>query len=320
MAADKTAQAFWPDSLKGRFMNIQWYPGHMTKAKRSMQNDVKLVDLVMELLDARAPHATENPDIRKLCAGKKRLVLLNKADLADRDVTGLWIRKFRGEGCEVVALDARRKDALNLVRQAADRLCAEKWERDAKRGLTGKRPLKALVCGIPNVGKSTFINSVMGKASAKTGNKPGVTKGNQWLTAGSGLMLLDTPGVLWPKFEDQEVGFCLAEIGAISDQVLLKEEIAMHLIAKLIKQYPGLLEKRYDITEEQLSEALSKEETEVLGTNPKALAFLSLIAKKRGCLKRGGAPDYTRGAALLVDDFRAGRLGAISLERPDAAC
>lgn len=297
-------------------MNIQWYPGHMTKAKRSMERDVKLVDLVMELLDARAPHATENPDIRRLCAGKKRLVLLNKSDLADRAVTSLWIQKFRNEGCEIVALDSRRRDAKDLVCKAAERLCKEKWERDAKRGLTGRRPVKALVCGIPNVGKSTFINSLAGKASAKTGNKPGVTKGNQWLTAGSDFLLLDTPGVLWPKFDDQEIGYKLAELGAISDQILLKEELAMHLIALLLEAYPGLLEKRYTVTKEELDGLLTEEETAVLGANQEALAWLNLISKKRGCLKRGGVVDYERGAALLIDDFRAGRLGQISLERP----
>ena len=163
-------------------MNIQWYPGHMTRAKRNMQNDVKLVDLVIELLDARAPLSTENPDIRRLTEGKKRLVLLNKSDLADDRATGLWINYFRDQNCEVVALDSRKRDGIGLVRQAAARLSAEKWERDRKKGLTQRRPVKAMICGIPNVGKSTFINSLLGKASAKTGDKPGVTRGNQWIT------------------------------------------------------------------------------------------------------------------------------------------
>lgn len=298
-------------------MNIQWYPGHMTRAKRNMAGDVKLVDMVIELLDARAPRSTENPDIRKLTAGKKRLVLLNKADLADDGVTGLWIREFRSQGCEVVALDSRKRDGIGLVRQAAARLCAEKWERDRKKGLTQRRAAKAMVCGIPNVGKSTFINSLVGKASAKTGDKPGVTKGNQWLTVNQEFLLLDTPGVLWPKFEDETVGLHLAMIGAINDNILNPEELSMKLCALLQESYPGVLSERYGFSEEELSAILdSGSLPEVLGLDRRSLAALSLVAEKRKCVKRGGEPDYERASRILIDDFRSGRLGRISLERP----
>ena len=298
-------------------MNIQWYPGHMTRAKRNMAGDVKLVDMVIELLDARAPRSTENPDIRKLTAGKKRLVLLNKADLADDAVTGLWIREFRSQGCEVVALDSRKRDGIGLVRQAAARLCAEKWEKDRKKGLTRQRAAKAMVCGIPNVGKSTFINSLVGKASAKTGDKPGVTKGNQWLTVNQEFLLLDTPGVLWPKFEDETVGLHLAMIGAINDNILNPEELSMKLCALLQESYPGVLSERYGFSEEELSAILdSGSLPEVLGLDRRSLAALSLVAEKRKCVKRGGEPDYERASRILIDEFRSGRLGRISLERP----
>lgn len=301
-------------------MNIQWYPGHMTKAKRNMQADVKLVDLVIELLDARAPHATENPDIRKIAKGKKRLVLLNKADLADDRVTRLWIDAFRREDCEVVALDARRRDTIGLLKQACARLSAEKWERDRQRGLLERRAVKAMICGIPNVGKSTIINSLVGKASAKTGDKPGVTKGNQWLSVGNELTLLDTPGVLWPKFEDQTVGIHLAMIGAINDQIVNQEELAVCLLRVLLRDYPAQLAERYGIGAELLSARLSETGApDVLGVDPEALCALELIAEKRGCLKRGGVPDYERASRYLIDDLRSGRLGKISLERPERA-
>ena len=290
----------------------------MTKAKRNMQADIRLVDLIVELLDARAPLSTENPDIRKLTAGKKRLVLLNKTDLADDRVTKLWIDHFRRQGCEVVALDSRRRDGIGLVKQAAARLSSEKWEKDQKRGLLQKRAIKAMVCGIPNVGKSTFINSLLGKASAKTGDKPGVTKGNQWISVNQEFMLLDTPGVLWPKFEDETVGTHLALIGAINDGILNREELAMELITILRSAYPDVLPERYAFTEEMLAQRLQDNEIpDVLGLNRESLGCLDLIAENRKCVKRGGVPDYERAAKLLIDDFRSGRLGGISLEKPN---
>lgn len=298
-------------------MNIQWYPGHMTRAKRKIESDLKLVDLVIELLDARCPAATENPDIRRLTAGKKRLVLLNKADLADENVTEAWKEMFAGQGVSAIALDSRSRDSIDRVRKAAAELTKEKREKERARGIVGDRALKAMILGIPNVGKSTFINSMLGKASAKTGNKPGVTKGNQWINIGNELLLLDTPGVLWPKFEDQETAVCLAEIGAISDQVIQAEELSVKLLDFLYANYRKNLFERFDISEEEFNEKLDLMDTEVIGVSRRALALLDLIAVRRGCIKKKAEPDYERCAKMLLDEFRSGKLGRISLQRPD---
>ena len=297
-------------------MGIQWYPGHMTKARRSMERDVKLVDLVIELRDARAPYSTENPDLKKLAAGKKRLLLLNKADLADPQVTKLWIEACRKAGLEAIALDSRKRDFMGSLRAAAERLAAEKRERDKKRGITEERPLKAMICGIPNIGKSTFINSVLGRASAKTGNKPGVTKGNQWITVNREGMRLDTPGVLWPRFESEEVGVHLGLIGSINDDILNIEELCMELIAILTSSYPAVLREHYGIEEAELLNKMESYDSLPLGVDRQSLSYMDLIAGKRGCLKRGAEPDYERCARLMIDDLRSGRLGRISLERP----
>ncbi len=288
----------------------------MTRAKRKMETDIRLVDMVIELLDARCPAATENPDIRKLTGSRKRLVLLNKADLADDAVTARWIEAFDSDDVKAIALDSRSRDSLDKIKKASAELMKEKREKERARGITGERALKAMICGIPNVGKSTFINSMAGKASAKTGNKPGVTKGNQWISIGGDLLLLDTPGVLWPKFDDQETAVCLAEIGAISDQVINQEELAIKLLDKLYAEYRGRLLGRYEITEEQLQEKLDNMEIHALGVSLNALALLDLIAAKRGCIKKGAEPDYARASALLIDDFRSGKLGKISLQKP----
>ena len=301
-------------------MAIQnWYPGHMTRARRKIEADLKLVDLVIELLDARAPYATQNPDIRRLCKDKQRLVLLNKSDLADSKVTALWIDSFKAEGASCIALDSRKRDSIDRIRKATELLAKEKRERDQRRGITGLRPLKAMILGIPNVGKSTFINSMLGKASAKTGNKPGVTRGNQWVNVNNELLLLDTPGVLWPKFDDQHTAEALAEIGAISDDVFNHEDLVIRLLSVLNRDYQDLLFARYDITKEALLEKLSENEdlaNATLGVEPEPLALLDLIAAKRGAIKKGGVPDYARAAKLVIDDFRSGRIGQISLERP----
>lgn len=289
----------------------------MTRAKRKIESDLKLVDLVIELLDARCPAATENPDIRRLTAGKKRLVLLNKADLADENVTEAWKEMFAGQGVSAIALDSRSRDSIDRVRKAAAELTKEKREKERARGIVGDRALKAMILGIPNVGKSTFINSMLGKASAKTGNKPGVTKGNQWINIGNELLLLDTPGVLWPKFEDQETAVCLAEIGAISDQVIQAEELSVKLLDFLYANYRKNLFERFNISEEEFIEKLDQMDTEVLGVSRRALALLDLIAVRRGCIKKKAEPDYERCAKMLLDEFRSGKLGRISLQRPD---
>lgn len=281
-------------------MNIQWYPGHMTKAKRAMKEDVKLVDLVIELVDARAPLASRNPDIDSLAAGKGRVILLNKADLASEKANAAWITYFESQGFQVMKIDARAKATLKQLNALIQEACKEKIERDRRRGILN-RPVRAMVVGIPNVGKSTFINSFAGKAAAKTGNKPGVTKGNQWIRLNKQVELLDTPGILWPKFEDQRVGLLLAFLGSINDEILEKDELASELVDYLRNITPGLLKERYGIEED--------------GKKPYEL--LDEIAAARACLTKGGVNDLTKAARLLLDEFRGGKLGRITLEMPE---
>ena len=278
-------------------MNIQWYPGHMTKARRMMQEDIKLIDIVIELVDARLPLASKNPDIDDLAKGKARLILLNKSDMADPKYTKLWESYFKAKGFFVLQINARTGAGMKAVTGVVNEACKEKIERDRRRGIMN-RPIRAMVVGIPNVGKSTFINSFAGKACAKTGNKPGVTKGNQWIRLNKTLELLDTPGILWPKFEDQRVGLLLAFIGSINDEILNKDELALELLKLLQKHYPDVLKDRYKIDE-------SSDEN-----------LLIQVAKVRGCLAKGGEPDYSRAAALVIDDYRSGKLGRITLEFP----
>ena len=277
-------------------MNVQWYPGHMTKAKRQMQEDLKLIDLIIELVDARVPLASRNPDIDRLGQNKSRLILLNKADLADDRQNEAWKEYFQKQGIHVVKVDSRNGAGMKTIQNVIQEACKEKIERDRKRGIKN-RPIRAMVAGIPNVGKSTFINTFAGKACAKTGNKPGVTKGKQWIRLNKNVELLDTPGILWPKFEDQSVGIRLAFVGSIKDDILNMEELALMLIEFLKDRYPGLLEDRYGITPESTS-------VENLGE----------IARARGCLKKGDELDYTKASGILFDDFRSGKIGRVTLE------
>ena len=282
-------------------MNIQWYPGHMTKAKRAMKEDIKLIDLVIELVDARVPLGSRNPDIDELAAGKARMVLLNKSDLADESANEEWVRYFSGLGCHVVKVNCKTGSGLKQINPTVQEACKEKIERDRRRGILN-RPVRAMVVGIPNVGKSTFINAFAGKACAKTGNKPGVTKGNQWIRLSKTLELLDTPGILWPKFEDQKAGLNLAFIGSINDEILDREELALELIRFLEERYPQLIEKRYPGVEGNDGDCPS--------------AILEQIARVRACLLKGGVSDNSKAASILLDDFRSGRLGRITLELP----
>lgn len=277
-------------------MNIQWYPGHMTKAKRQMQEDLKLIDLIIELVDARVPLSSRNPDIDQLGQNKSRLILLNKADLADERQNEAWKEYFQSKGFYVVKVDSRSGSGMKMIQNVIQEACKEKIERDRRRGIKN-RPIRAMVAGIPNVGKSTFINTFAGKACAKTGNKPGVTKGKQWIRLNKNVELLDTPGILWPKFEDQLVGIRLACVGSIKDDILNIEELALWLLEKLKKDYPGALEKRYGISEEGIP-----------------LETLEAIARARGCLKRGEELDYVKTSGLIFDDFRGGKIGRITLE------
>ena len=277
-------------------MNVQWYPGHMTKAKRQMQEDLKLIDLIIELVDSRVPLSSRNPDIDQLGQNKSRLILLNKADLADERQNEAWKEYFQSKGFHVVKVDSRNGAGMKTIQNVIQEACKEKIERDRRRGIKN-RPIRAMVAGIPNVGKSTFINTFAGKACAKTGNRPGVTKGKQWIRLNKNVELLDTPGILWPKFEDQEVGIRLAFVGSIKDDILNMEELALKLIDYLKERYTGLLEKRYGISEEG-----------------NAVEILGEIAKARGCLKKGEELDYTKASGLLFDDFRSGKIGRITLE------
>ncbi len=279
-------------------MNYQWYPGHMTKAKRMMQEDIKLIDLVIELVDARVPLSSRNPDIDELVKNKARLILLNKADLASDECNALWMAYFKTKGYFTVKVNSRNGSGIKAVEGAIQEACKEKIERDRRRGIKN-RPVRAMVVGIPNVGKSTFINTFAGKACAKTGNKPGVTKGKQWIRLNKNTELLDTPGILWPKFEDQTVGLHLAMIGSIRDEILNVDELALELIKFLKEHYQGCLEERYGCSE-----------------SGDAVSVLGEIAESRAGRLKGNELDYTKAAAILIDDFRSGRLGKITLEFP----
>lgn len=292
---------------------INWYPGHMTKARRMMEEDIKLVDLVIEIVDARIPLSSRNPDIDKLAKNKARIVLLNKSDLADDAVTDEWITYFKDKGFYCLKLNSRFNVSNRAVNNLITTACSAKIERDKARGIKN-RSIKAMIVGIPNVGKSTFINSFTGRKSAKTGNKPGVTKGKQWIRINGSVELLDTPGILWPKIEDRNVGERLAMIGSINDQILNIEELALETIKFLKKNYQAQLYSRFDITEDIFENVDT--ETMMNPENAGALCIMEHIARKRGCIKKGSDIDYEKCAACILDDFREGKIGNISLERP----
>ena len=280
-------------------MHFQWYPGHMTKARRMMQENIKLIDLIIELVDARVPLSSRNPDIDELGKNKARLILLNKADLAEERMNDEWVEHFKEKGYSAAKVNSKKGGGIKSIQSVIQEACKEKTERDRKRGILN-RPVRAMVVGIPNVGKSTFINALAGKACAKTGNKPGVTKGKQWIRLNKNVELLDTPGILWPKFEDQQVGLKLAFIGSIKDEILQTEELAAELVRFLKSEYPGVLEEKYDIPEaDDVYECIRN------------------IAESRHCLVRGSELDTEKAAAILLDDFRGGRLGRITLEKPE---
>lgn len=290
-------------------MHFQWYPGHMTKAKRMMQENIKLVDLVIELVDARIPLSSRNPDIDELGRNKARLILLNKADLAEERWNDAWEEYFKSRGYLTAKVNSRRNSGLKPVHEVIREACKEKLERDRKRGILN-RPVRAMVVGIPNVGKSTFINSLAGKACAKTGNKPGVTKGKQWIRLNKQVELLDTPGILWPKFEDQTVGLMMAFIGSMKDELLNTEELAAELIRLLAVNYPKVLEEKYRIEAAALDAGVNTDE------EVKCYQMLEEIARSRHCIVRGNELDTEKAALLLLDDFRNGRLGRMTLEYP----
>lgn len=280
-------------------MNYQWYPGHMTKARRMMEENIKLIDLVIEVVDARIPLSSKNPDIDNLAKNKARIIILNKSDLADDDKNKLWMDYFSQKGFFVLKLNSRSGAGIKQMNNAVAQACREKIERDKKKGIMN-RPVRAMVVGIPNVGKSTFINSYAGKACTKTGNKPGVTKGKQWIRLNKNVELLDTPGILWPKFDNQEVGKKLAMIGSMNDEILNVEELSFEVISYIRNHYKGNISERYNVSDDD-----------------EVIDILNNIASRRGCLKKGAETDYEKLAGIILDDFRSGRLGKLTLETPE---
>ena len=281
-------------------MNIQWYPGHMTKTRRQIEADLKQVDAVCEIVDARIPVSSRNPDIDAICGSKPRIIVLNRMDLADPNATKKWSAYFKSKGMAVIATDCKTRKGIADFTPAARTACAEKLERDAKRGMN--RPLRVMVVGIPNVGKSTLINQISGRKGAKAENRPGVTRGKQWVTVDSGLQLLDTPGILWPKFEDPEVGMMLAYTGAVKEGVIDMEELACRLMELLHKFYPNTLMERYKVEAPE-------------GTP--GWELVELAGRKRGYLVSGGEVNTERMSKVLLDEFRNGKLGKFTLEMPE---
>lgn len=278
-------------------MNIQWYPGHMTKAKRMIQENIKLVDVIIELVDARIPKSSKNPDIDELAKNKPRIIVFNKVDLADGIYTQKWEEWYTNEGFAVLKINSKTGAGFSELFTTIKEVCKEKIERDKKRGIIN-RPIRAMVVGIPNVGKSTFINKLVGKASAKTGNRPGVTKGKQWIKLKKDIELLDTPGILWPKFEDQQVGIRLAMIGSIKDEIMDTTELALLLLTFLKEHYSNKINKRYNLKKDFTS-----------------LEDLMEIAKQRNIIKAGNEYDLDKTANILLEEFRNNKLGKITLEK-----
>lgn len=287
------------------FMNLQWYPGHMAKAKRMMQENIKLIDVVIELVDARIPLSSKNPDIDVLAANKSRVILLNKYDMADPKYNDLWNAYFEKKGYHTALVNSRNGQGIKQIKDLVYKACEAKIERDRKRGIIN-RPVRAMVVGIPNVGKSTFINSFVGKASTRTGNKPGVTKGKQWIRLSNKIELLDTPGILWPKFEDPAAGVRLAFIGSINDDIIQMTELSLELILFLSKNYHNAITDRYNVKLPDKMEEIKD-----------CVSTLENIALVRSCLMKGGEPDIDRAAGIVLDDFRSLKLGQITLEFPE---
>ena len=282
-------------------MHFHCYLGHMTKARRMMKENIKLIDLIIELVDARIPLSSRNPDIDDMGKNKARLIVLNKADLAEEKRNDEWVEYFKEKGYSAVKVNSKKGGGIKSIQSVIQEACREKTERDRRRGILN-RPVRAMVAGIPNVGKSTFINTLAGKACTKTGNKPGVTKGKQWIRLNKSVELLDTPGILWPKFEDQKAALKLAFIGSIKDEILQTEELASELIKYMEEEYAGAIGEKYSVE-----------------TTEDSYECLRRIAESRHCLVRGNELDTEKAAALFLDDFRNGRLGRITLENPENA-
>ncbi len=286
-----------PELIK---QNVQWFPGHMAKTRRLIKESINLVDGVVELLDARVPYSSQNPELDGIINNKPRIILLNKCDVANPTATAMWIKYFESKGAYAIPVDCKTGKGLNKFDEVVKKALSRVIARNEKKGMTGK-PLRLMVVGIPNTGKSSFINRMGKNAKAKVADKAGVTKQNQWFVVGNGIELLDTPGVLWPKFDDPEVGDKLAFIGSVKDEVTDKETIACRLLESLAKTNPSAIEERYKISG---VEGLQGWE------------ILEMIGKKRGFLIKGGEIDYERAAVIVADEFRGGKLGRITLELP----
>ena len=290
--------------------NINWFPGHMAKTKRQIMEDLKLIDVIVEVLDARIPLSSQNPDVRGYAKNKKKVVVLNKADLADETETKKWVKYFGSKGIPAVITDANSGKGINDVIRAVREVSKESQEKFADKGRVGKS-IRIMILGIPNVGKSSFINRITKKNTAQVGNKPGVTRQKQWIRIEDGIELMDTPGVLWPKFESEEVGLHLAFTGSIKDDILERTEIAYQLLNFLVKNYLVNVIERYKLDENSVNEILNSDEEE----NMKIVAIMEDIAKKRGAILSGGRIDYEKVSGIILDEFRSGKIGRITIEK-----
>ena len=291
--------------------NINWYPGHMAKTKRQILEDLKLIDVIVEVLDARIPISSQNPDIKEYSKNKKRVVVLNKSDLADENETNKWIKYFKEKGIPAISVDCNSGKGVNEVIRAVKEVAKEEQEKFSNKGRVGKS-IRIMILGIPNVGKSTFINKITKKKTAQVGNKPGVTRQKQWVKVDNEIELMDTPGILWPKFESQEVGMNLAFTGTIKDDILEKTEIAFELLKFLLNQYNAKVIERYKLEASKVEEILSNKDSD---ENDNYLEILNIIAKKRGAILSGERIDYEKISGILLDEFRSGKLGKITIEK-----
>ena len=285
---------------------INWYPGHMLKTKKQIIEDIKLIDVIVEILDARIPLASQNPDIRQITANKKKVIVLNKCDLANDAETDKWIKYFKEQGIKAIKADSNLGKGVKETLAEVQNIMQEEIQKAANKGRINKN-IRIMIVGIPNVGKSSFINRMTNKKSAEVGNRPGVTKQKQWVRVSSNIELLDTPGVLWPKFESEEVALKLAYTGTIKDEVIDKENIAYNLIKYLEKNHKKELFERFKLTEADFNSIISEED--------EVLTLMNIIAKKRGAIVSGGEIDYEKISSIILNDFRTGKIGRITLEK-----
>ena len=290
--------------------NINWYPGHMAKTKREIKEDLKLIDVVIEILDARIPISSRNPDMKEIIENKKKIVILNKCDLADKNQNERWVKHYKENGIPAILINSNTGEGIKNVIPEIEKIMEDEMKKSAQKGRVG-RIIRVLVLGIPNVGKSSFINRISQKTSAKVGNKPGVTVRKQWIRIKNNIELLDTPGVLWPKFQSQEVALNLSYTGTIKDEVLDKEDIAFNLIKKLKKEYLDLLYNAYNLDKEQTNSILEKIEDE----NEQILKLMNIMGRKRGTLISGGNVDLSKISDIILRDFRTAKIGKITLEK-----